>query len=92
MFEFAKFNSIAAISLDIKLNSRRLNEIMKANLANYSLFFIPKFLFLKLIKFHLHFLDYFALLSNNLLNLLIFKQHFMITKKEKPFLNIYNSL
>jgi hypothetical protein len=27
-----------AISLDIKLNSRRLNEIMKANLANYSLF------------------------------------------------------
>ena len=92
MFEFAKFNSIAAISLDIKLNSRRLNEIMKANLANYSLFFIPNFLFLKLIKFHLHFLDYFALLSNNLLNLLIFKQYFMIKKKEKPFLNICNSL
>ena len=38
--EFTKFNSTAIICLDIKLNSKRLNEIVQADLTNYSLFFI----------------------------------------------------
>ena len=74
--EFTKFNSTAIICLDIKLNSKKLNEIVQADLTNYSLFFIHAIFHFILFRYLLKFLDYFTPLLKELFNLSKFNQHF----------------